>query len=58
MPRMKAEKTEAVEEKIEETLDTTPDEQKEAALSEAKTREEGPRDSERGYLEKGSTFGM
>lgn len=33
MPRMKAEKTEAVEEKIEETLDTTPDEQKEAALS-------------------------
>ena len=33
MPRKKAEKTEAVEEKIEETLDTTPDEQKEAALS-------------------------
>lgn len=33
MPRKKAEKTEAVEEKIEETLDTTPDEQKGAAVS-------------------------
>ena len=33
MPRKKAEKPEAVEEKIEKTMDTTPDEQKEAALS-------------------------
>lgn len=33
MPRKKAEKREAVEEKTEETMDTTPDEQEEAALS-------------------------
>ena len=33
MPRKKAEKPEAVEEKTEETMDRTPDEQEEAVLS-------------------------
>lgn len=44
MPRKKVEKPEAVEEKKEETMDRTPDEQKEAALSDPD--EKSPEDTE------------